>query len=163
MFARLARPTSIEKRLLLWLLIITLVPSLTVLAIASWVGSEATRFVGVSGTWSGVAESGRELITRAEQVPAGDPELRAAAREHRDQLSTSLTQARRFEFVGRRIRASVPFFFLALAVMVAGIALLPRGGWRARYRGRSASWSTGAVCWLVKSHCRHRLRVSSAR
>ena len=123
MFARLVRPNSIERRLLLWLLIITLVPSLTVLAIASWVGSQATRFVGTSGTWTGVAESGRDLITRAEQNHPDDPELRAAAQKHRDQLSTSLTQAARYEFVGRRIRASVPLFFLALALVVAGIAV----------------------------------------
>jgi signal transduction histidine kinase len=117
----------------LWLLIITLVPSLTVLAIASWVGGQATRFVGTSGTWSGVAESGRDLINRAEQQPR-DPELQAAARAHRDQLSTSLTQAHRFEFVGQRIRASVPFFVLALALMVAGIAVFA-----ARRMARSVS------------------------
>lgn len=133
MFVRPVRPRSIERRLLLWLLIITLVPSLTVLAIASWVGSQATRFVGVSGTWSGVAESGRELITQAEAASA-DPELHAAANAHREQLSTSLTQARRFEFVGQRIRASVPFFFLALALLVAGLALFA-----ARRMARSVS------------------------
>ncbi|MGQ0813749.1 MAG: sensor histidine kinase [Gemmatimonadota bacterium] len=116
----------------MWLLIITLVPSLTVLAVASWAGSEAANLLGVSGSWSGVTESGRELINEAEERT--DPELRAAAARHRDQLSTSLTQASRWEFVGRRMRTSLPFFFLALAIIVAGIALLA-----ARRMARSVS------------------------
>jgi nitrogen fixation/metabolism regulation signal transduction histidine kinase len=132
MFARLIRPRTIERRLLLWLLIIALVPSLTVLAVASWIGAEATRFVGVSGSWPGVAESGRELIRQAEESP--DPQLREAARAHREQLSTSLTQASRFEFLGQRMRASLPLFFLALALIVAGIA-----SWAARRMARSVS------------------------
>lgn len=132
MFARLLRPRTIERRLLLWLLIIALVPSLTVLAVASWIGAEATRFVGVSGSWPGVAESGRELIRQAEESP--DPQLREAARAHREQLSTSLTQASRFEFLGQRMRASLPLFFLALALIVAGIA-----SWAARRMARSVS------------------------
>lgn len=132
MFARLIRPRTIERRLLLWLLIIALVPSLTVLAVASWIGAEATRFVGASGSWPGVAESGRELIRQAEESP--DPQLREAARAHREQLSTSLTQASRFEFLGQRMRASLPLFFLALALIVAGIA-----SWAARRMARSVS------------------------
>jgi nitrogen fixation/metabolism regulation signal transduction histidine kinase len=132
MFARLLRPRTIERRLLLWLLIIALVPSLTVLAAASWIGAEATRFVGASGSWLGVAESGRELIRQAEASP--DPQLRKAARAHREQLSTSLTQASRFEFLGQRLRASLPLFFLALALIVAAIA-----SWAARRMARSVS------------------------
>lgn len=132
MFARLIRPRTIERRLLLWLLIIALVPSLTVLAVASWIGAEATRFVGVSGSWPGVAESGRELIRRAEESP--DAQLREAARAHREQLSTSLTQASRFEFLGQRMRAALPLFFLAVALFLAGIA-----AWAARRMARSVS------------------------
>lgn len=123
MFARLIRPRSIERRLLLWLLIITLVPSLTVLAVASWAGREAAHLLGASGSWSGVTDSGRDLINLAEARAAADPQLRAAARRHRDQLSSSLTQARRWEFIGQRTRASMPLFFLGLAVMVAAIAI----------------------------------------
>lgn len=123
MLARLIRPRSIERRLLLWLLIITLVPSMTILAVASWAGREAGNLLGASGSWSGVTETGRELIELAEKRAAGDPELRAAARRHRDQLSTSLTQARRWEFIGQRTRASMPLFFLGLAVAVALIAI----------------------------------------
>ena len=134
MFGRLIRPRSIERRLLLWLLIITLVPSLTVLAVASWAGHWATRWVGVSGSWSGVAESGRDLINRAESDTTHSVQLRAAAETHRQQLSSSLTQARRLEFVGKRMRAMLPFFFLGLAVTVSLLAL-----WAARRMARSVS------------------------
>lgn len=126
------RPRSIERRLFLWLLVITLVPSLTVLGVASWAGHWATRWVGGSGSWSGVAESGRVLLNRADSLP--DPTLKAAAAAHRTQLTTSLTQAHRLEFVGRRMRALLPVFFLALALAVAGIAM-----WAARRMSRSIS------------------------
>ncbi|HEX6558927.1 MAG TPA: HAMP domain-containing sensor histidine kinase, partial [Longimicrobiales bacterium] len=125
-------PRSIERRLFQWLLIITLVPSLTVLAVASWAGHWATRWVGGSGSWSGVAESGRVLLNRADSL--SDPQLRAAADAHRRQLTTSLTQARRLEFVGTRMRALLPLFFLALALAAAAIAL-----WAARRMSRSIS------------------------
>ena len=132
--ARLVKPRTIERRLFLWLLIISLVPSLAVLAVASWASNEAARWVGVSGTWSGVAESGRALIDLTERDSAATPQLRAAARRHREQLSASLTQASRWEFVGERMRASLPWFFLGLALTVAGIAL-----WAARRMARSVS------------------------
>ncbi|MGQ0561301.1 MAG: sensor histidine kinase [Gemmatimonadota bacterium] len=107
-------------------------PSLTVLAVASWVGGQAAHLLGASGSWPAVAESGRELIHRAEQRP--DPALREAAAEHRGQLSRSLTQANRWEFIGERMRALLPFFFIALALLVAAIAVLA-----ARRMARSVS------------------------
>lgn len=134
MFARLIRPRSIERRLFLWLLIITLVPSLSVLAAASWAGREAARWVGVSGPWTGVATTGRALIDRAEQDGSRDARLQQAAEDHRQQLSASLTQARRWEFIGERLRTSLPFFFLALALALAAIVL-----WAARRMARSVS------------------------
>jgi nitrogen fixation/metabolism regulation signal transduction histidine kinase len=134
MFARLVRPRSIERRLLLWLLIITLVPSLTVLAAASWVGREAARWIAVADSWSGVAETGRTLINHAQKDAGRDPQLAQAAEAHRQQLSSSLTQARRLEFVGQRMRAVLPWLFLGLAVVVAGIAV-----WAARRMSRSVS------------------------
>lgn len=102
-------------------MLVALTPSLSVLAIASWAGSEASGWVGATGSWTRVAESGRVLIDAAEAQP--DPELRAAAADHRRQLSTSLTQASRWEFVGSRARALFPLFFIGLALFGILIAL----------------------------------------
>ncbi|HEY0671314.1 MAG TPA: ATP-binding protein [Longimicrobiales bacterium] len=118
---RIFRPRSLERRLFLWLMLVALIPSLSVLAIASWAGREASGWMGATGSWSRVAESGRVLIDAAEQQQ--DPELRAAAEAHRRQLSTSLTQAGRWEFVGARLRTLGPFFFLGLALFGILIAL----------------------------------------
>ena len=118
---RLIRPRSLERRLFLWLMLVALTPSLSVLAIASWAGREASGWVGATGSWTRVAESGRVLIDAAETQD--DPELRAAADVHRRQLSTSLTQARRWEFVGARARALFPLFFIGLALFGILIAL----------------------------------------
>jgi nitrogen fixation/metabolism regulation signal transduction histidine kinase len=120
--SRLIRPRSLERRLFLWLTLVALIPSLSVLAIASWAGREAAGWVGASGSWTRVAESGRVLIEAAEQHP-DNPELRAAADTHRRQLSTSLTQARRWEFVGTRLRTLFPLFLLTLALFGSLIAL----------------------------------------
>ena len=134
MFARLIRPHSIERRLLLWLLIITLVPSLTVLGAASWAGRAAARLLGASGSWSEVAQTGRALIQRINEDPNSKPQLRRAADAHARQLSTSLTQAGRWEFIKTRMRALLPLFFVLLALFVAAIAI-----WAARRMARSVS------------------------
>jgi two-component system nitrogen regulation sensor histidine kinase NtrY len=120
--SRLIRPRSLERRLFLWLMLVALTPSLSVLAIASWAAREASTLVGSTGSWTRVADSGRELIAAAEKQP-DNPELQAAAEAHRRQLSTSLTQARRWEFVGTRLRSLFPIFFFSLALMGALIAL----------------------------------------
>lgn len=120
--SRLIRPRSLERRLFLWLMLVALTPSLSVLAIASWAAREASTLVGSTGSWTRVAESGRALIDVAEKTPA-DPQLAAAADAHRRQLSTSLTQARRWEFIGTRLRSLFPLFFISLALFGALIAL----------------------------------------
>ena len=102
-------------------MLVALTPSLSVLAIASWAGREASGWVGATGSWTRVAESGRVLIDAA--ATQRDSTLRAAAEAHRRQLSTSLTQARRWEFVGTRARALFPLFFIGLALFGILIAL----------------------------------------
>lgn len=118
----------------MWLLIITLVPSMTVLGIASWAGNEAATLLGASGSWSAVAESGRALIDAAERAAGDDAEVREAARAHRDNLSSSLTQANRWQFIGGRMQALLPLFFLALFAGAAIIAIFA-----ARRMSRSVS------------------------
>ena len=120
--SRLIRPHSLERRLFLWLMLVALTPSLSVFAIASWAGREASGWVGATGSWTRVADSGRALIEEAEKRP-DDPALRAAAEAHRRQLSTSLTQARRWEFVGTRLRTLFPLFLTGLALFGIVIAL----------------------------------------
>jgi two-component system, NtrC family, nitrogen regulation sensor histidine kinase NtrY len=119
---RLFRPRSLERRLFLWLMLVALTPSLSVLAIASWAGREASGWVGATGSWTRVAESGRVLIDAANAAPQ-DTQLQAAAEAHRRQLSSSLTQARRWEFVGSRLRTLFPVFFIGLALFGIVIAL----------------------------------------
>ncbi|HEY0303792.1 MAG TPA: ATP-binding protein [Longimicrobiales bacterium] len=103
-------------------MLVALTPSLSVLAIASWAGREASGWVGATGSWTRVAESGRTLIDAAQNAPQ-DSQLQAAAEAHRRQLSSSLTQARRWEFVGSRMRSLFPIFFIGLALFGILIAL----------------------------------------
>jgi nitrogen fixation/metabolism regulation signal transduction histidine kinase len=103
-------------------MLVALTPSLSVLAIVSWAGREASGWVGATGSWTRVAESGRTLIEAAQTAPQ-DTLLQAAAEAHRRQLSTSLTQASRWEFVGQRLRTMLPLFFFGLALFGILIAL----------------------------------------
>lgn len=119
---------------MLWLLIITLIPSMTVLAIAGISGTRAAKLLGASGSWAGVTETGRNLITLVERDPNLSRALREAARRHREQLSKSLTQARRWEFIGSRMRTSLPLFFIVLAIFAAAVSIFA-----ARRMARSVS------------------------
>lgn len=112
---------SFERRLLIVLLLFSLLPSLVLLGIGTYAVSGAVSLTGSPAAWERVAESGRELIERAEA--AGDPELARAAARHRAELSESVVQARRWEFLLGRSLALLPVASLLLALLLGGLAL----------------------------------------
>jgi signal transduction histidine kinase len=67
-----------------------------------------------------VAASGRRVVELVE--PAGDSTLAAALDQHRDALSQSLTQARRWTFLGQRFVAALPWLVLTAAALLVGLA-----------------------------------------
>lgn len=116
------RERTLERRLFGWLLVLTLAPALVLVAAGGWAVSSALGVAGALGPWEEVAESGRRVVELAH--PAADPALDEALAAHRAELSQSLTQARRWAFLGERFQEVLPWLVLALAILLAGLAAL---------------------------------------
>lgn len=102
------------------MLVLTLVPALVILAAGGWIVATSLGLAAAIGPWEAVAESGRRVVELAE--PAADPALSEALAAHRAELSTSLTQSRRWAFLGERLQAVLPWLVLALAVVLVALA-----------------------------------------
>ena len=108
---------SFERRLLLALLLFSLVPSLALLGAGTYLLFEAVELNTAPATWEKVRDSGVELVERAER--SGDGRLVDAAHRHREVLSRSLQQSRRWAFLNQRVLRVIP----ALAILLAGLLL----------------------------------------
>ena len=118
------RRRSLERKLFLWLGLLAVLPALAVLIVSLGAGGRSLRLIGTLGPWSRVAESGRVLIEQAETGPAADSALIAAAAAHRQNLSESLLQAARWEYLGERLAALAPLVAGGLAVLLVVVALV---------------------------------------
>ncbi|HSJ23354.1 MAG TPA: ATP-binding protein [Longimicrobiales bacterium] len=121
---RLLRLDRLERRLFGWLLLLTLLPLLTLLAGAYVVGAQSLQWVGTLGPWDRVAESGRALIEAAAPAAAADPELARALELHREELSASVLLARRWAYIGEGLAGALPLVVFTLAVILGSLALL---------------------------------------
>jgi two-component system, NtrC family, nitrogen regulation sensor histidine kinase NtrY len=102
------------------MLALTLLPALVLLAAGSWAVARSLGVAGAVGAWEDVAATGREVIRLAE--PGAGPELHDVLAAHRDELSASLTQARRWVFVGDRFLAVLPWLVVGVAVALIAAA-----------------------------------------
>ncbi|MEJ2504210.1 MAG: ATP-binding protein [Gemmatimonadota bacterium] len=111
---------TLERRLLGWLLALTVAPALIVLAVGGWALATSLDIAGSLGPWEEVAVSGREVVELAE--PVADSALSTALTGHRDALSRSLTQARRWAFLGERFVRALPWLVLLVASLLVALA-----------------------------------------
>lgn len=114
------RERTLERRLFGWILGLTLLPALIILAAGGWAVATSLDLAGALGPWEQVAESGREVVELAE--PVAGPDLDAALARHRDALSGSLTQARRWAFLGGRFLDVLPYMVLGVALLLLALA-----------------------------------------
>lgn len=121
---RLLRLDRLERRLFGWLLLLTLLPPLTLLAGGYVVGAQSLQWVGTLGPWDRVAESGRALMEAAAPAAANDPELARVLERHREELSESVLLARRWAYIGEGLAGALPLVVFTLAVILASLALL---------------------------------------
>jgi signal transduction histidine kinase len=113
---------SFERRLFGVLLLVSVLPSMVALGAGAWTASRAAALVGGTTGWERVAESGRDLVAGAED--SGEARLAAAADRHRRELSNSLVQARRLEFLlGRSLRVAAATALL-LGLLLAGASFV---------------------------------------
>lgn len=111
---------SFERRLRTALVLFSILPSLLLLGAGTYLLSETVARTDSLGAWERIAASGRDLVERAEA--SGDPALAGAATAHRAELSASLTQARRWEWVLRRALVAIPLAAVLLGAFLAWLA-----------------------------------------
>lgn len=116
------RIKSFQRRILIALLAIGLVPSAILLLAGTQALKGVVGRVGTAGPWGSVAESGQELLARMDSAGVSDPEVLAAAEAHREALSESLRFSRIVSFVGDRILGFIPLVALVLALLIAALA-----------------------------------------
>jgi signal transduction histidine kinase len=115
------RRGSFERRLLLALVMFSLVPSLLLIGVGTYLLSEAVALHSSAAAWQSVAESGRGLLEAVDRV--GDPRLASAAARHREELSASLLQSGRWEYLNQRALRIIPVVSLLLAGLLGWLAV----------------------------------------
>ncbi|HEX2092333.1 MAG TPA: HAMP domain-containing sensor histidine kinase [Longimicrobiaceae bacterium] len=111
---------SFERRLRTALVLFSILPSLLLLGAGTYLLSITVARTDALGAWERIAGSGRELVHLAEA--SGDPELVRSARRHREELSGSLVQARRWEYLIRRTLLALPAAAVVLGAALAWLA-----------------------------------------
>lgn len=111
---------AFRTRLLIILAALALVPAMAVMIAWSVGVGRALPLIGESAAWERVAESGSRAIDslRGANLSAGQ---RAAIQNHERELSQSLTQARRLEFIVKR---SGPLLIMGALIGLGIIALI---------------------------------------
>ena len=117
------REQTLARRLFGWLLALLLVPTLILVAVALLVGSRSVELFGTLGAWDEVAESGRILFEAAEPAARTDTTLAGAILTHQRNLSGSLTQAKRWTFIGERLVRALPGLALLFALLLVAFSL----------------------------------------
>lgn len=113
--------SSFERRLLVALVLFSVVPSVLLIWGGSYLMSETLELHASAATFERLAASGRELLTRAEA--SGDHALADAASRHREELSASLLQAGRWDYLNARVLRVIPFVGLVLAALLMWLAV----------------------------------------
>jgi nitrogen fixation/metabolism regulation signal transduction histidine kinase len=127
------RPASFATRLFIALFLLSAVPAVALLGVATWALRDYVQLTGDAGAWGGVAETGQEMLSAVERAGA-DSALAAAARTHEAELSRSVRLARRFDLIASRLADELPWVALGVGFILALGAL-----GAARYLARSLS------------------------
>lgn len=121
---------SFQRRILLLLLFFALLPSLLLPGVGMVAVREALSLSGSAAAWEQVGASGGALIDAA-TAAAPDPGLLAAAARHRQELSASLMQARRWEYLlGRAVGLVLLLWAVVAAIIVVAATRAARAAAR---------------------------------
>jgi signal transduction histidine kinase len=115
------RRGSFERRLLLALVLISLVPSLILLGSGTYLLARVMELHSSPAAWEQVRGSGRALLERAAE--SGDTALARAAAGHREVLDFSVQQSRRWEYLNDRILGVIPVVAVLLAILLVWMAV----------------------------------------
>ena len=105
-----------RKRLFLILALFAFVPSIVLTVAWGGVTSRVLPLMSGAAAWDSVAASGTQAIALARSRP-GEPETEAVLARHQQELASSVTQARRFEYLARQTGPVL----LALGLLLLGL------------------------------------------
>jgi two-component system nitrogen regulation sensor histidine kinase NtrY len=128
------RIKSFQRRILLALLIVALIPTAVLLLSGVLALREVVDMTGTAGPWSSLAESGQVLFQELEDAELENPDVAAAAAAHQEALSESLRFSRMFSLVANRFMGRVSLLALVLALAVLALSY-----WAARQLSRGFS------------------------
>ncbi|MBW7933207.1 MAG: hypothetical protein H3C62_06235 [Gemmatimonadaceae bacterium] len=114
-------PLGFRARLFIILALFALVPSIVLtLAWGSATNRVLTRMSGAAA-WDSAASSGSRAVQMALQAP-GSAETQAALERHQQELASSLTQARRFEYLAKQTGPALLAIGLILLALLTYLA-----------------------------------------
>jgi nitrogen fixation/metabolism regulation signal transduction histidine kinase len=120
------RRTAFATRLFLALFLLSALPSVALLGLATWGLHNYVELAGDVDAWGRVGETGQVLFGSLEEAGA-DSTVQAAAAAHEAELSRSLGLSRRFDLIASRLADLLPWAALALGLSLGAIAF-----WAAR-------------------------------
>lgn len=115
------RPTSFATRLFLALFLLSAVPAVTMLGLATWAVRDYVQLTGGAEAWSDVTGTGQDLLVAVEETEP-DSALAAAAAAHEREMSRSLQLARRLDLVASRLADALPWVALIVGLALGGAA-----------------------------------------
>jgi len=127
------RRISFATRLFLVLFLLSAVPSVALLGLATWGLRNYVELAGGGGAWQSVGDTGHELLGA---IDAAEPDsaIQAAAAAHESELSRSVGLARRWDLIAGLLARALP-----LVALVLGLSLGLVAAWAARELARHIS------------------------
>ncbi len=114
-------PLGFRSRLFLILALFAFVPSIVLTVAWGGVTSRVLPLMGGAAAWDSVAASGTRAITLLRGAPR-DPATTAAIARHEQELASSVTQARRFEYLTRQAGPALLLLGLVLLALLTYLA-----------------------------------------
>ncbi len=133
------RRLSFATRLFVALFLLSAIPSVALLGLATWGLRTYVELAGGGGAWQGVSETGGELLDAIEATEV-DTLVAARARAHEKELSRSVRLGRRWDLIAGRLGGALPWFALVLGLFLAAVA-----AWTAQQLARGLSRPVGEV------------------
>lgn len=112
---------SFRTRVLLYLVLFAVVPASVLMLGGAVLAGSALPVLSGSGAWDNVALSGQRAIAAVRRAPL-TAHQRALLDAHEQELSASLTQARRYNFLMSRVVALVALFAIVGTALLALLA-----------------------------------------
>lgn len=120
----MVRPKSFRRNVFQTVLVVALLPAVVSLLGFTLLLRGMGTGTGTLGPWDSVAGSGRALVEAALEAAPDDPELRALAEAHRDALSASVTQSRRYSVLVQGGLRVLPWAALFATLLLVGVSSL---------------------------------------